>query len=60
MEQDDSPHGAHAHAHDPDLGTGSAADDAVKVRELEDEVKFLAEKANNACIPHAITLVARQ
>ncbi|KAK0314452.1 hypothetical protein LTR01_001275 [Friedmanniomyces endolithicus] len=48
MEQDDSPHGAHAHAHDPDLGTGSAADDAVKVRELEDEVKFLAEKANNA------------
>ncbi|KAK0268682.1 hypothetical protein LTS00_017501 [Friedmanniomyces endolithicus] len=35
---------------------GSAAGDAVKVKELEDEVKFLAEKANNACISHATML----
>ncbi|KAK1080737.1 hypothetical protein LTR33_005287 [Friedmanniomyces endolithicus] len=47
MEQDDLPHGGHV-AHDPGLSMGSAADDAVKVKELEDEVKFLAEKANNA------------
>ncbi|KAK0950443.1 hypothetical protein LTR91_023892, partial [Friedmanniomyces endolithicus] len=35
---------------------GSAAGDAVKVKELEDEVKSLAEKANNACISHATML----
>ncbi|KAK0302219.1 hypothetical protein LTR01_008886 [Friedmanniomyces endolithicus] len=37
---------------------GSAAGDAVKVKELEDEVQFLAEKANNAFISHATMLVA--
>jgi len=54
MEQDDSPQGAH----DAALTMGSAAGDAVKVKELEDEVKFLAEKANNAFISHATMLVA--
>ncbi|KAK0301757.1 hypothetical protein LTR82_018132 [Friedmanniomyces endolithicus] len=55
MEQDDSPQGAH----DAALSMGSAAGDAVKVKELEDEVKFLAEKANNAFISHA-TMLQRQ
>ncbi|KAK0302775.1 hypothetical protein LTR01_008542 [Friedmanniomyces endolithicus] len=52
MEQDDSPQGAH----DAALTMGSAAGDAVKVKELEDEVQFLAEKANYACISHATML----
>ncbi|TKA63325.1 hypothetical protein B0A55_09490 [Friedmanniomyces simplex] len=47
MEQDGPTTGTHV-PHDSGLSMGSAAGDAVKVRELEDEVKFLAEKANNA------------
>ncbi len=59
MEPDDAEHEKHV-AHDPGPSMGSAASDAVKVKELEDEVKFLAEKANNACTSHATALVAQE
>lgn len=52
MAQDGPAMGTHV-PHDSGLSMGSAAGDAVKVRELEDEVKYLAEKANNACMYRA-------
>ena len=36
-------------AHDSALSVGSA-DDSAKIRELESEVRFLAEKATAACM----------
>lgn len=42
----------HAHVpHDSALSVGSskAEEDAAKIRDLEDEVRILAEKANSAC-----------
>ncbi|KAK5698676.1 hypothetical protein LTR97_006324 [Elasticomyces elasticus] len=46
MAQDGTATGSHV-PHDSGLGLESAGD-AVKMRELEDEVRILAEKANNA------------
>ena len=51
MERNPQPvlNGQHA-AHDSALSVGSTDDGASKVRELEQEVQYLAEKANSACI----------
>lgn len=39
-------------AHDSALSLGSSSDaGSNKVRELEDEVRYLAEKTNSACKP---------
>ena len=36
--------------HDSALSVGSSRDDAIRIRDLEDEVRILAEKANSACM----------
>jgi hypothetical protein len=45
--------------HDSALSVGSskAEEDATRIRDLEDEVKILAEKANSACECQALTSV---
>jgi hypothetical protein len=48
--------GMHA-AHDSALSVGTTnGDEASKVRELEEEVQSLADKANNACMLPLCTL----
>ena len=54
MAQNGQPSGSHGFAHVPHdsaLSVGSSKEeDAAKIRELEEEVMTLAEKANSACM----------
>ena len=48
-------HAAHV-PHDSALSVGSSKEeDAARIRDLEDEVRVLAEKANGACMLSHIT-----